>query len=160
MTGIVATRGCCVGYAVPRAGVPATVSFQRWLSAALAAVQAPSDAGCSVRLVGSREGRALNRQWRQRDYATNVLSFPAAASSDSPSESPWLGDIVLCAPVVQSEARAQRKRTRDHYAHLTVHGVLHLLGHDHERPSEARVMERIERRILADLGIEDPYAVR
>ncbi len=147
--------GCRVGYAVPRAGVPAAVSFQRWLAATLAAVKASANAGCSVRLVGSREGRALNRQWRQRDYATNVLSFPAASANASAA--PWLGDIVLCAPVIQSEARVQRKRTRDHYAHLTVHGVLHLLGHDHARAAEARAMERLERRVLADLGIDDPY---
>lgn len=146
---------CAVGYGVPRAGVPAAVSFEKWVTAAILQASSADRRQCSIRVVGTVEGRALNRTWRDRDYATNVLSFPSAAPTDAPQE--WLGDIVLCAPVIAREARTQRKRTRDHYAHMTVHGVLHLLGFDHERATDARAMERLERRILADLGIADPY---
>ena len=102
------------------------------------------------------EGRALNRHYRGKDYATNVLSFPA----DLPAgvKMPLLGDLVICAPVVVREAREQRKSPQAHYAHLTVHGVLHLLGWDHDDDKEAEAMEQLEREILAGLGLPDPYA--
>jgi len=148
------TPACAVSYGVPRAGVPAVVSFEKWIAAALAHAESKRR-GCAIRVVGAVEGRALNRSWRERDYATNVLSFPSA--SPTVAEHAWLGDIILCAPVIAREARTQRKRTRDHYAHLTVHGVLHLLGFDHEDPGEGRAMERLERRVLAAFGIADPY---
>ncbi len=144
-----------LSYAVARAGIPAAVSFRRWVAAALQQ-QRRRSAELSIRVVDSAEGRELNRQYRGKDYATNVLSFPAELPPGI--KLPLLGDLVICAPVVASEAAEQEKKLRDHYAHLTVHGVLHLLGHDHEIEAEAERMEAIERRILAGLGIADPYA--
>lgn len=142
-----------VGYALPRRGLPSSVSFRRWVTVALQGRVKRADLG--LRIVDEREGRALNRHYRGKDYATNVLSFPA----DLPPgvELPILGDIVLCAPVVAREAREQGKALNAHYAHLTVHGVLHLLGFDHEDEREAEAMELLEREILASLGIDDPY---
>jgi probable rRNA maturation factor len=144
-----------VGYALPRPGVPSAISFRQWVTAALAGARHASAVELSIRIVGSREGRSLNRQYRGRDYATNVLSFSAELPTDIGS--PLLGDIVIAAPVVAREAREQDKSLRDHYAHLTVHGVLHLLGYDHQREREAAKMEQLETRILATLGIADPY---
>lgn len=146
-----------VSYALPRAGVPAAVSFRSWAAAALAG--RIREANLAIRLVGAREGRALNRHYRGKDYATNVLSFPAELPDGLPAEVrlPLLGDLVLCAPVVAREAREQGKPLRAHYAHLTVHGCLHLLGWDHEEPREADAMEQLEREILAGLGLPDPY---
>ncbi len=145
-----------VAYAAPRRGVPSSTSFRRWAAAALAGARHDRPAELSLRVVGAREGRALNRRYRDRDYATNVLSFPV----DLPRgvESPLLGDIVMCAPVIAREAAAQHKLARDHYAHMTVHGVLHLLGFDHQNRHDAVRMEALETRILALQGIADPYA--
>ena len=143
-----------VAYALPRAGLPAAVSFRKWVAAALAGRIREAD--LAIRIVGTKEGRALNRHYRGKDYATNVLSFPAELPEGV--RLPLLGDIVICAPVVAREAREQKKALADHYAHLTVHGTLHLLGWDHEDTREAECMERLEREILAELGIEDPYA--
>ena len=123
-------------YAAPRRGVPAAASLASWARAAR-----PRTA-LTLRVVGSREGRKLNRTFRGKDKATNVLSFPLERE----------GDIVLCHPVVAREARAQGKPLAAHYAHLVVHGVLHLRGYDH-----GRVMEREEIRILRRLGFSDPY---
>jgi len=111
----------------------------------------------TLRVVDEAEGRALNRRFRERDYATNVLSFPADGIAEIAPE--LLGDIVLCAPVVVAEAAAQGKRAAAHWAHLTVHGVLHLLGFDHEDEAAAAIMEEHERAILAGMGIADPYRV-
>ncbi|MDE2087017.1 MAG: rRNA maturation RNase YbeY, partial [Xanthomonadaceae bacterium] len=110
----------------------------------------------SIRIVDADEGRELNRDYRGKDYATNVLSFEA----DLPPELklPLIGDMVICSPVVAREAAEQGKRPRDHWAHLTVHGTLHLLGYDHIVAAEAEAMEALETRILAGLGIADPYA--
>ena len=143
-----------VSYAAPRAGVPSAVSFRKWVAAALKSRIREAD--LAIRIVDAREGRALNRHYRGKDYATNVLSFPA----DLPEgvKMPLLGDLVICAPVVAREAREQRKPPQAHYAHLTVHGVLHLLGWDHEDDKEAEAMEQLEREILAGLGLPDPYA--
>jgi probable rRNA maturation factor len=137
-----------------RRGVPLRRSFERWI-AAVPGLRRRGKVEINLLIVGSREGRRFNREFRQRDYATNVLSFPYQPL-------PWekstlLGDLVLCAPVVASEARVQGKALRDHYAHLTIHGVLHLLGHDHETDAEAAAMEGLEVRILAGLGIANPY---
>ena len=143
-----------VEYALPRAGLPASVSFRKWVAAALAGRIREAD--LAIRVVGTKEGRALNRHYRGRDYATNVLSFPAELPEGV--RLPLLGDIVLCAPVIAREAREQKKALAAHYAHLTVHGTLHLLGWDHEDPREAECMEQLERTILAEMGIEDPYA--
>ena len=146
-----------VGYAIPRAGIPAAVSFRKWVAAALAGRIREAD--LAIRIVGTREGRALNRHYRGKDYATNVLSFPAELPEGLPAgvRLPLLGDLVICAPVVTREAREQRKPLAAHYAHLTVHGALHLLGWDHEDPREADCMEQLEREILAGLGLPDPY---
>jgi len=148
-----------VGYAVPRAGLPSALSFRKWIAAALA--NRIREADLAVRIVGTREGRALNRHYRGKDYATNVLSFPAELDDDIKLPKgvtmPLLGDLVLCAPVVAREAREQKKPLAAHYAHLTVHGALHLLGWDHDNDTDAGCMERLEREILAGLGIEDPY---
>lgn len=149
-----------VGYAVPRAGLPSPVSFRKWIAAALAGRIREAD--LAVRLVGAREGRALNRHYRGKDYATNVLSFPAETTEVKLPKGvtmPLLGDLVLCAPVVAREAREQKKPLLAHYAHLTVHGTLHLLGWDHGDDREAECMENLEREILAEMGIEDPYTV-
>ena len=129
-------------------GVPPEARFRRWAAAALR-----RRAEVTVRIVGTREGRSLNSRFRGRDYATNVLTFTYDGAA-----APLQGDIVLCAPVVRREAKAQRKTLEAHYAHLLVHGILHLAGHDHEVEADAVKMERAERRILARLGFPDPYA--
>lgn len=138
-----------------RKGVPLLRSFERWL-AAIPDLRHPHNwTELNILIVGQTAGRRYNRDFRGRDYATNVLSFPY---EPMPGEhSGLLGDLVICAPVVAREAREQRKNARDHYAHLTVHGVLHLLGYDHEGERDAERMEALERRILASLGIADPY---
>ena len=145
-----------VGYAVPRAGIPSSASFRRWVDAALRGARRRKAAELSIRIVDADEGRELNRDYRGKDYATNVLSFEA----DLPPELklPLVGDMVICAPVVAREAAEQGKRPQDHWAHLTVHGTLHLLGYDHIVAAEAEAMEALETRILAGLGIADPYA--
>jgi probable rRNA maturation factor len=137
-----------------RKGVPLARSFERWIGA-IPQLRRRREAGVNILVVGLAAGRRYNREFRGRDYATNVLSFPYEAM---PRErSALLGDLVICAPVVAREAREQHKAARDHYAHMTIHGVLHLLGHDHEHDVEAERMEALERRILASLGIGDPY---
>lgn len=147
-----------VSYALPRAGLPAAPSFRKWVAAALKGRIREAD--LAIRLVDDREGRALNLHYRGKDYATNVLSFPAELPEGLPKgmKLPLLGDLVICAPVVAREAVEQDKPLSAHYAHLTVHGVLHLLGWDHEDDKEAEAMEQLEREILADLGVSDPYA--
>ncbi|HOC11896.1 rRNA maturation RNase YbeY [Thermomonas sp.] len=146
-----------VGYALPRAGIPAAASFRKWVAAALAGRIREAD--LAIRIVDSEEGRALNRHYRGKDYATNVLSFPAELPEGLPKgvKFPLLGDLVICAPVVAREADAQGKPRNAHYAHLTIHGCLHLLGMDHLDPREAEAMEQLERDILAGLGVPDPY---
>ena len=108
----------------------------------------------TVRIVGAAEGQALNRDYRQKDYATNVLTF------DYSHEPMVVADLVLCAPVVEAEARDMGVSLADHYAHLLVHGALHAQGHDHEADDEAERMESLETEILARLGVADPYAGR
>lgn len=151
-----------VGYAVPRAGLPAAPSFRKWVAAALDGRIREAD--LALRIVGAKEARALNRHYRGKDYATNVLSFPAdmAEGVKLPKgvKMPLLGDLVLCAPVIAREAREQKKPLAAHYAHLTVHGALHLLGWDHGDTREAECMERLEREILSGLGVGDPYQLR
>jgi len=142
-----------VSYAIPRKGLPSAVSFRRWVAAALEGRILRAD--LAVRLVGEREGRALNLHYRGQNHATNVLSFPAELPHGVTL--PLLGDIVLCAPVIAREARTQGKALNAHYAHLTVHGVLHLLGFEHGKRRDADVMELLEREILATLGLPDPY---
>lgn len=144
-----------LSYGLPRAGVPSPASFRRWAEAALAGARRRRAAELSIRIVGAREGRTLNRTYRDKDYATNVLSFP----TDLPPgvRLPLLGDIAICAPVVRREAAEQDKPVAHHWAHLTVHGVLHLLGYDHIEEAEAEKMETLETRVLKGLGIPNPY---
>lgn len=142
-----------VSYGLPRKGLPSAASFRKW--AAAAAQGRIRRADLAIRLVDTKEGRALNRHYRGKDYPTNVLSFPAELPEGV--SLPLLGDLVVCAPVVAKEAAEQGKPLLAHYAHLTVHGVLHLLGLDHDDEREAEAMEQIERDILAALGFPDPY---
>lgn len=146
-----------INYAVPRTGVPAAVSFRKWVAAALDSRIRQAD--LAIRIVGTKEGRSLNQHYRGKDYATNVLSFPADLPEGLPEgvRLPLLGDLVICAPVVEREAREQNKPLAAHYAHLTVHGALHLLGWDHDNDRDAECMEQLEREILTTLGIADPY---
>ena len=126
--------------------LPTRPEVRRWVRAALLA-----GAAVTVRFVDGIEGRALNAEYRRRDYATNVLTFVYD------DESPRAGDIVLCAPVVRKEADEQGKTLAAHYAHLVIHGMLHLQGFDHERPADAAQMEAHEVAILAKLGVTNPY---
>jgi probable rRNA maturation factor len=144
-----------LGYATPRRGVPAPASFRRWVAAALRGAGRRRAAELSIRIVDADEGREMNRAYRGKDYATNVLSFPAELPPGV--DLPLIGDLVICAPVVAREAAEQGKKPRDHYAHMTVHGVLHLLGYDHLEDDQAERMESLETRILAGLDIADPY---
>jgi len=132
---------------VGTSGIPKRATLARVASAAI-----ERDADVTLRFVDGREGRALNRRYRGRDHATNVLTF---VYDDGLSLS---GDIVLCAPVIAKEARAQRKTLRAHYAHLVIHGMLHLQGYDHERDDDAARMEAREIALLRGLGFDDPYA--
>jgi len=127
--------------------VPAPARLRAWARAACRAA-----AEVTLRVVGTAEGRRLNRRFRGRDYPTNVLTFAYGSR-------PWRGDIVLCHPVIVREARALARPLAVHYAHLVVHGMLHLRGYDHELKSQAERMERAEIRILGRLGIGNPYAV-
>ena len=136
-----------VQYASNAPDLPTRPQVRRWARAALEGA-----AAVTVRFVDAIEGRALNAEYRGKDYATNVSTFVYDDSE------PRAGDIVLCAPVVRKEADAQGKMLASHYAHLVVHGMLHLQGHDHEHAAEAAAMEARETAILARLGLPDPYA--
>ena len=135
-----------VQFDVDATPLPRRPALRRWATAAL-----ERDAQVTLRFVGAREGRTLNRRFRRRDRATNVLTF---VYDDGVS---LAGDIVLCAPVVAREARAQRKTLRAHYAHLVIHGMLHLQGYDHERDDDAAHMEAREVALLRQLGYANPY---
>jgi probable rRNA maturation factor len=164
-------------YAARRPWVPPRAQFLRWATGALAGGfgpprsrvrAAPHRAGVppsrdtaarvvlSVRIVGEAGSRALNAGYRRKDRPTNVLSFEGAGLL--PDGRNFLGELVICAPVVAREARSQGKTLRAHWAHMTVHGVLHLLGFDHERAAEAAEMAIRETQILDRLGFSDPYA--
>ena len=137
-----------VQYGLRSAQLPSRARLRVWAQAALR-----RSAAVTLRLVGAREARALNRRFRRRDYATNVLSFAY------PGQRPLAGDLAICAPVAAREAR-ERGIDRDaHFAHLVVHGMLHLQGYDHAIEREAQRMERLETRILARLGYANPYGV-
>lgn len=129
------------------ARAPTSAQFRRW---AIAALDKPAE--ITVRIVNTAEARRLNRRYRGDDHATNVLSFPYALS-------PGLvqGDVVLCAPLIAREAHDQDKALEAHFAHLTVHAMLHLQGHDHARRREAERMEALESKLLTKLGYPDPY---
>lgn len=135
---------------------PSDEQFQRWVSATVAAVNThQSCAEVSIRLVDADESQALNRDYRQKDKPTNVLSFP----TDFPAELeiPLLGDLVICTPVVEQEAAAQGKTLEAHWAHMTIHGTLHLLGYDHIDDHEAEQMEALETQLLTELHYPPPY---
>lgn len=135
-------------YAVRSPHLPTRAQFRRWARAAL-----ERDARITVRIVGAREGRALNRRFLGKDRPTNVLAFALR-------HMPRLeGDLALCAPVIAREARTQRKSQPAHYAHLVVHGMLHLQGYDHATGRQAHRMEHRETRIVTGLGFPDPYGV-
>jgi len=137
------------------AGLPSEAQFRQWCELALR--QRQNDSELTIRLVDETEGRELNKTWRHKDYATNVLSFPADVP-DELLDIPLLGDLVICAPVVTREAAEQGKSAEAHWAHLVIHGCLHLLGYDHIEDEEAEEMEGLERELLAELGHPDPYA--
>jgi len=141
------------------ASIPDDEQFQLWAEAALDG--RGKNFSLSIRVVDEDEAQRFNRQYRDKDYATNVLSFPAELPEGLPEvvRRSQLGDLLICAPVVKREAAEQQQSEVDHWAHLLVHGVLHLLGFDHEEPAEAEVMEALEIEILANLGISDPYQV-
>ena len=143
-----------VQYACNAAGVPLRPQIRGWARAALN-VDGMRGGQVTVRFVDIGEGQALNREYREKDYATNVLSFPYE------TEPVVLGDLLICAPVVAREATEQGKTLEAHYAHLIVHGMLHLQGYDHETgEDDAQRMEDKERAILASLGFDDPYQDR
>jgi probable rRNA maturation factor len=151
----------------PKAANPIAIVIEApaWRAAGVAALirraakcaldEAAAQGGLTVLLADDEALRRLNREFRGKDKPTNVLSFPAAANPEG-----HLGDIAIAHGVAAAEAKAGAKSLADHAAHLTVHGVLHLLGHDHEREDEADAMERLETKILARLGIADPYLLR
>lgn len=136
-----------VQYASELAGMPTITQFKRWARNTIRV-----DSEITLRIVGEAEGRDLNNAYRQKDYATNVLTFPLA------EEPCIIADIVICAPVVAKEAKEQGKSLEAHFAHLTVHGVLHAHGYDHEVAEQAELMESIETQTLTKLGYADPYA--
>lgn len=141
-----------------KALTPKKKQFRSWAQAAWRGVPLM----VSVRLVGEEEGRSLNLQYRGKDYATNVLSFEYDDGDGFAGElaagMPRMGDLVICVPVVQREAQQQGKTLEAHFAHLMVHGMLHLQGFDHEQDDEAELMEAVETQTLAGLGYADPYA--
>ncbi len=137
--------------------IPTDDQFHRWVKAALDGRDGPYS--LAIRVVDEAEMQSLNLSYRQKDYPTNVLSFPSDLPDNLPPElrESLLGDVLICAPVVEREASEQKRPQSDHWAHLTIHGVLHLLGYDHELDEEALVMESLETAALARLGISDPY---
>jgi probable rRNA maturation factor len=137
-----------VQYASLSQVLPTRQQFRRWVKAAMR-----QDLHCTLRVVDESEGRKLNREFRGKDYATNVLTFVYDDTD------PLSGDIVMCAPVVQRESAVQGKQNLAHYAHLTVHGVLHLQGYDHENEADASGMEALETALMAKLGYPAPYEV-
>jgi probable rRNA maturation factor len=145
------------------ASLPDTGEIRRWIEAAIDATNYKDERACDVvvRIVDEGESRDLNYRYRHRDRATNVLAFPAeegAIPGLPPAPQRALGDLAICGPVVEREALEQGKPVAGHWGHLLVHGTLHLLGYDHETEAEAAEMERLEARIMADQGFDDPYA--
>jgi probable rRNA maturation factor len=143
-----------------RAWAPRRTDIATWAAHALGRRAANREV--AVRLVGRAEIRKLNAHYRGKDYATNVLSFPALPAAIAPKAIDTarpLGDLVICPPVLRVEAREQRKSLRAHWAHLVVHGTLHLIGYDHEQDGDARRMERREIAVLKKLGFTNPYRI-
>jgi probable rRNA maturation factor len=134
---------------------PRRADIAEWANAALG--RRARNREVSVRVVGRAESRKLNARYRGKDHPTNVLSFPAPPLPAAVADAQPLGDLVICPQVLRSEAREQRKSLRAHWAHLVVHGALHLIGYDHERSADARRMERREIAVLRQLGFTNPY---
>ncbi|MFL6549113.1 MAG: rRNA maturation RNase YbeY [Povalibacter sp.] len=158
-----------VQFAIGKRGVPHPRALRRWAESALGIKAVSTElrrmlrrgAGLTIRVVGAAESRRLNSAWRGKDKPTNVLSFPSGLekSPGKQTDEPFpLGDLVICAPVVAREAREQLKSVQAHWAHMVVHGVLHLLGYDHEVDKDADIMEAREVTLLANLGYVNPYA--
>ena len=143
-----------VQYGVTRAGLPADSTLRRWAHAALKGLRRRR-VTLGLRIVGNAESAALNGRFRRKSYPTNVLSFPFEAPPGARSD--ILGDLVICAPVVRREAHTQRKTMNAHWAHMVVHGILHLRGYDHRKRQDAVVMEKKEIRLLKELGYANPY---
>ena len=138
--------------------IPAADVVKNWIVLAANAAGHSSDIEVSVRIVDADESRALNHEYRGKDKPTNVVSFPAGRIEGLPDDVPvQLGDIVVCASVVGEEAIEQGKAIADHWAHMLVHGTLHLMGYDHETDAEAAEMEALETQILMKSGLKDPY---
>ena len=137
--------------------IPDDQQFQLWTETVLAG--RGTEFSLNIRVADEDEAQRFNLEYRGKDYATNVLSFPAELPEGLPQElrQSQLGDLLICSPVVKREAAEQRRAEADHWAHLVIHGVLHLLGYDHEEASEAEMMESLEIEILASLGVSDPY---
>ncbi len=131
---------------------------QQWVAHVLQSVDWQGAKEVCIRVVSRGEIQSLNNEYRGKNYATNVLSFGYDNVDGLPEEHGTLGDLAICADVVEEEAERQGKQPDAHWAHLVMHGVLHLIGYDHETDSEAREMEALEVRMLADLGIANPYA--
>lgn len=139
----------------PSTGVPDACELEQWVTRSLQ-VSGRKDGEITIRIVDESEITALNQTYRGKSLATNVLSF--VADMPVPTEPHYLGDVVISAPVVAREAIEQGKPLQAHWAHLVVHGVLHLLGYDHAAAEDAAAMENLEREILAEFGYADPYA--
>jgi probable rRNA maturation factor len=144
-----------VQIALANQNLPEQAELYRWAEAALAGAGYRRQAELVVRIVNAAESAALNETYRHKQGPTNVLSFPFEAPA--PIETDLLGDIVICAPVVVQEAATQNKAVQAHWAHMVIHGVLHLLGYDHQEDSQAKQMEILETRILTGLGYPAPY---
>jgi probable rRNA maturation factor len=133
--------------------IPSEHDFLNWVTIAIS--EKKPDAEVSIRIVDKLESQTLNKQYRGIDKPTNVLSFPAEFPEGV--DIPFLGDIVICAPIVELEAKAQNKTLEAHWSHMLIHGVLHLLGYDHIEDDEAEIMEALEIKYLARLGVSSPY---
>lgn len=143
-----------VQYQIEATGLPTPEQFDNWVSAALKGRHEQGEV--CIRVVDKAESQMLNSTYRQKDKPTNVLSFPFEVPEGVPLD--ILGDLVICADVVAEEAAEQGKQAKDHWAHMVIHGCLHLLGFDHINDNEAEEMEALERQILAGLNIADPYS--
>ena len=139
-------------FATRKPAVPRAADIRAWATAAL---DDKPGVELTIRIVAEPEGTELNQQWRGKTGPTNVLSFPGESLDEIAPD--LIGDIVICAPVVAEEARQQGKAVQAHWAHMVMHGTLHLLGYDHQTPAEAAVMEQFETDILRDFGYPDPY---
>ena len=149
---------------LPAAGLPLQDQVQRWAEAA-ARLAGGARGEIAIRIIDEAESQSLNHDYRGKDYPTNVLSFPFELPDGMPEEmraelgDGIIGDIAICAPVVEREAKDQGKTPEAHWAHMVVHGVLHLLGHDHEEDAGADIMEALEVEALSELGYANPYFI-